>query len=49
MQRHLSPTAKASPSTYLAAKRHVKITKGTSPRRTWTLPVVEAIGVICDE
>jgi hypothetical protein len=45
MQRQVSPSAKASPSTYLAAKRHANITKGTSPRRRWTLSAVEGIGV----
>jgi DNA-binding XRE family transcriptional regulator len=45
---HMSRGAKASPSTYLAAKRHAKITKGASPRRTWTLPAVEGIGVSHD-
>jgi len=48
MQSQVSPTAMASPSTYLAAKQHAKITKGASPRRTWTLPAVEGIGVSRD-
>jgi hypothetical protein len=48
MQRQVSPSAKASPSTYLAANWHVKITKGASPRRTWTLRAMEGIGVSHD-
>jgi hypothetical protein len=48
MQRRVSPAAKASPSAYLAAKRPAKSIKGASPRRTWTLPAVEGIGVSHD-
>ena len=48
MQRQVSPPAKASPSTYLAAKRHAKSIKGARPRTMWTLPAMEGIGVSHD-